>query len=41
VVSVDPPTLKEEILQLNKLIDNAKELEQREIESKLIKKKKV
>lgn len=41
VVSVDPSTLKEEILQLNKLIDNAKELEQREIESKLIKLKQV
>ncbi len=41
VVSVDPTTLKEEILQLNKLIDKAKELEQREIESKLIKLKQV
>jgi superfamily II DNA or RNA helicase len=41
VVSVDPPTLKDEILQLNKLIDKAKELEQREIESKLIKLKQV
>jgi SNF2 family DNA or RNA helicase len=41
VVSVDPPTLKEEILQLNKLIEKAKELEQREIESKLIKLKQV
>jgi len=41
VVSVDPSTLKEEIIQLTKLIDGAKELEQREIESKLIKLKQV
>lgn len=41
VVSVDPPALREEILQLNKLIEKAKELEQREIESKLIKLKQV
>ena len=41
VVSVDPTALREEILQLNKLIDKAKELEQREIESKLIKLKQV
>ena len=41
VVSVDPTALREEILQLNKLIEKAKELEQREIESKLIKLKQV
>jgi len=37
VASVDPAALREEILQLNKLIDQARGLEQREIESKLIK----
>ena len=37
VASVDPTALKEEILQLGKLIDQAKLLEKREIESKLVK----
>ncbi|MEW6381839.1 MAG: DUF3883 domain-containing protein [bacterium] len=41
VASVDPPALKEEILQLAKLIDQAYLLEQREIESKLVKLKEV
>lgn len=36
VASVDPIALKEDILQLTKLIDQARLLEQREIESKLI-----
>ncbi|MFH1743040.1 MAG: helicase-related protein [bacterium] len=36
VASVDPAALKEEILQLGKLIQQALELEQREIESKLV-----
>ncbi|HOD29435.1 MAG TPA: SNF2-related protein, partial [Syntrophales bacterium] len=37
VASVDPAALKEEILQLGKLIIQAKHLESREIESKLVK----
>jgi len=41
VASVDPGALREEILQLTKLIDNARVLEQREIESKLTKLKEV
>ncbi|MBE7491681.1 MAG: DUF3883 domain-containing protein [Planctomycetes bacterium] len=35
VASVDPAALREEIIELNKLIDQAKLLEQREIETKL------
>ncbi len=41
VASIDPHALKQEILQLNKLITQAKNLEQREIESKLVKLKEV
>jgi len=41
VASVDPAALREEILQLGKLIEQAKELEKREIESKLVKLKEV
>src|SRR5208283_2131540 len=41
VASVDPTALREEILQLSKLIDQARVLEAREIESKLIKLKEV
>jgi superfamily II DNA or RNA helicase len=41
VASVDPIALREEILQLGKLIDQAKNLEQREVESKLVKLKEV
>ncbi|MGH9763576.1 MAG: helicase-related protein, partial [Blastocatellia bacterium] len=41
VVSVDPVALKEEILELGKLIDLARSLEAREIESKLVKLKQV
>jgi SNF2 family DNA or RNA helicase len=37
VVDVDPSTLREEILQLTKLIEQASILQKREIESKLIK----
>lgn len=37
VASIDPAALKEEILQLGKLIDQAQALEQREVESKLVK----
>jgi len=37
VASIDPAALKEEILQLGKLIVQAKHLEDREIESKLVK----
>ncbi|MCX6627998.1 MAG: SNF2-related protein [Candidatus Solibacter sp.] len=37
VASVDPAALKTEILQLNKLIDKAVDLEKREVESKLVK----
>jgi len=41
VASIDPASLKEEVLQLGKLITQARVLEQREIESKLIKLKEV
>lgn len=41
VASVNPEALREEILQLGKLIEQACELEKREIESKLIKLKEV
>jgi len=41
VASVDPAALREEILQLGKLIDQAWGLEKREIESKLVKLKEV
>lgn len=41
VVSIDPAALREEILQMSKLIAQAKLLEQREIESKLVKLKEV
>src|SRR6202521_638079 len=41
VASVDPAALREEILQLSKLIDHACALEGREIESKLVKLRKV
>ncbi len=41
VVSIDPSALREEIITLGKLIDKAKLLEQKEIESKLIKLKEV
>ena len=41
VASVDPATLKDEILQLSKLIDLARNLEAREVESKLVKLKDV
>ena len=41
VASVDPLALKEEILQLGKLIEQAKALEKREVESKLMKLKEV
>ncbi|MBI4516329.1 MAG: DUF3883 domain-containing protein [Deltaproteobacteria bacterium] len=41
VASVDPIALKEEILQLDRLIDQARVLEQREIESKLVRLKEV
>ncbi len=37
VASVDPAALKEEILQIGKLIDQARLLEKREVESKLVK----
>ena len=37
VVSVDPQDLKEEIIILSRLVDHAKALEAREVESKLIK----
>ena len=37
VASLDPAALREEILQLTKLIDQAKTLEAREIETKLVK----
>jgi SNF2 family DNA or RNA helicase len=37
VVSYDPATLREEIVQLSKLITEARHLEKREIESKLVK----
>jgi SNF2 family DNA or RNA helicase len=41
VVSVDPATLREEILELQKLIDQARLLEDREVEPKLVELKKV
>lgn len=41
VASIDPNALKQEIIQLTKLIAQAKNLEQREIESKLVKLKDV
>lgn len=41
VASVDPAALREEILQLSKLIDQARVLEGREVESKLTKLKEV
>lgn len=41
VASIDPIALKQEILQLNKLIIQAKNLEEREIESKLVRLKEV
>ena len=37
VASVDPAALKEEILQIGKMIDQARILEKREVESKLVK----
>lgn len=37
VASVDPAALKEEILQIGKMIDQARLLEKREVESKLVK----
>ena len=40
-ISFDPTLLKEEILQIGRLIDQARALEHREIESKLVKLKKV
>src|SRR2546428_7956363 len=40
-ISFDPTVLKEEILQIGRLIDQARALEHREIESKLVKLKKV
>src|SRR6266568_1756911 len=40
-ISFDPATLKEEIAQIGRLIDQARALEQREVESKLAKLKKV
>jgi superfamily II DNA or RNA helicase len=36
VASVDPAALREEILQLNKLIDQARRLEEQEVERKLV-----
>ncbi len=41
VASVDPQALREEIIELTKLIDKAKSLEAREVESKLLKLKEV
>ena len=40
-INFDPALLKEDILQITRLIDQARTLEQREIESKLVKLKKV
>src|SRR5271169_6626481 len=40
-ISFDPTTLKEDILQIGRLIDQARALEQREVESKLVKLKNV
>ncbi len=37
VASIDPVALQQEIYQLNKLIDQARTLEKREVESKLVK----
>ncbi len=37
VASVDPAALREEIIQLTRLIDQARSLEQREVETKLVK----
>lgn len=41
VASVDPQALREEIIELTKLVDKAKSLEAREVESKLLKLKEV
>ena len=41
VASVDPQALREEIIELGKLVDQAKSLESREVESKLVKLKEV
>jgi superfamily II DNA or RNA helicase len=41
VASVDPQALREEIIELTKLIDKAKSLEAREVESKLLRLKEV
>ena len=41
VASIDPEALKQEIFQLNKLIAQARTLEKREVESKLVKLKEV
>lgn len=41
VASIDPETLREEIIELGKLVDEAKTLETREIETKLTKLKEV
>ena len=41
VASVDPQALREEIIELTKLVDKAKSLESREVESKLLKLKEV
>ncbi len=41
VISIDPQVLREEIIELGKLIDQAKSLESREVESKLQKLKEV
>jgi superfamily II DNA or RNA helicase len=41
VASVDPQALREEIIELAKLVDQAKSLESREVESKLVKLKEV
>ena len=41
VATIDPPALREEIHQLNKLITQALDLERREVESKLVKLKQV
>lgn len=40
-ISFDPSTLKEDILQIGRLIEQARVLEQREVESKLVKLKRV
>jgi hypothetical protein len=41
VASVDPQSLREEIIELGKLVDQAKSLESREVETKLLKLKEV